>query len=313
MRERRPVPIEDFLEINCPEPPPGPRSDGARAHNTLISTLRKWHSPHVHVLASSIKFAITGEIDVETRSGSYRLNSKRFLVLNAWEPYVFKIAPGSIAWTFSLFFRSRYLPSLEEALLHGDAALLERGTSEKLSAQLEFPEAVFPSNSHSIGIRLRSLFNAWQRGASQYCLSDRVRDIGEALIGLRSRSLLQVSRIDAVKRSTREELFRRVQAAAIFVHDNYARDIDLGTVARQVGMAPHHLHRTFRAIQGLTLHRSIVQLRMNEAKRLLQQTDMPISSVCNRVGYSSLPSFTRLFRSRFGCAPSALRLSSRID
>lgn len=307
------MPFEDFLEINCPEPPPGRRSGHAGGRNTLISALRKWHSPHVHILSSSIKFAIAGEIDIETNKGKYRLNSKRFLILNAWEPYTFTIAPKSVARTFSLFFRSRYLPSLQDTLLHSDAALLERGSGEDLSTQLEFPEIIFHSGSNTVGVRLLALFNAWQKGASQHCLSDRVRDIGEALIGVRSSSLSQVGRIDAVKRSTREELFRRVQGAVIFVRQNYSKDIDLNSVARQVGMAPHHLHRTFRAIHGFTLHRWIVQLRLEEAKRLLEQTEIPIRNICTRVGYSSVPSFTNLFRSRFGRAPSALRLSSRVE
>jgi AraC family transcriptional regulator len=72
-------------------------------------------------------------------------------------------------------------------------------------------------------------------------------------------------------------------------------------------MAPHHLHRTFRAVNGVTLHQWIVGLRLDEAKRLVQETDLPIASVCHRVGYASLPSFTHLFRARFGCPPGAFR------
>jgi len=82
-------------------------------------------------------------------------------------------------------------------------------------------------------------------------------------------------------------------------------------VARVAGMAPHHLHRTFRAANGVTLHQWIVRLRLDEAKRLVQETDMPISHVCHRVGYSSLPSFTTLFRAHFGRPPAAFRRSRR--
>jgi AraC family transcriptional regulator len=202
---------------------------------------------------------------------------------------------------------------LQETLLMSDAALLERGPSEEFPAHLEFPEALFPCGSNGVGPRLVALFQAWQGGASPYCLSDRVRAIAEALIRLRSGSFSKMSRIDAVKPSTREELFRRVQAALIFVRENYATNIDVYMVARHAGMAPHHLHRTFRAIHGLTLHQQIVQLRLDEAKRLLEGTDLPISRICSRVGYSSLPSFTNLFRSRFGGPPSAVRRSPRME
>jgi AraC family transcriptional regulator len=230
--------------------------------------------------------------------------------LNAYEPYTFQIAPKSAAQTCSLFFRSRYLASLQHAMIGSDECLLDQIPDDgDLSAHLEYPEILIPATSHAVGARLRVLFDAWQAGSSPYCLADRVREVGEALIGLRDNAMAQLSGIPAVKRSTRDELFRRIHVAALFVRENYTKDIDLNDVARVAGMAPHHLHRTFRAANGVTLHQWIVRLRLDEAKRLVQETDMPISVVCHRVGYTSLPSFTTLFRSHFGRPPAAFRRS----
>jgi AraC family transcriptional regulator len=295
--------MDDFLQINTPEP----RVRTGRGRNTLISAYRTWHSPHVHVLAASVKFAIRGEIDVETRRGKYRINNRRFLMLNAYEPYTFQIAPKSAAQTCSLFFRPRYLSSVEQALVMSDERLLDSSAEEDTPAHLEYPEILVPAASNRVAEKLTVLFNAWQAGASQYALANRVRDVGEALIEVRRGSISQRDGIPAAKRSTREELYRRVQVAALFVRENYTRDIDLNDVAREAGMAPHHLHRTFRAVNGVTLHRWIVRLRMDEAKRLVEETDLPISSVCHRVGYASLPSFTNSFRSHFGRPPAAFR------
>lgn len=297
--------MDDFLQINTPEPR-SPRSvSGGR--NTLISSFRTWHSPHVHVLSASVKFAIRGEIDVETRRGVYRLTNRRFLFLNAYEPYTFQIAPKSAAQTCSLFFRSRYLASLERSLMARDAELLDRPPDDDLTPHPEFPEVLVPAGSQAVGARLVALFNAWQSGASPHGLADRVRDVGEALIRLRSRCEAARAGIRAVKSSTRAELYRRVQVATLYVRENYTKDIDLNRVAKEAGMAPHHLHRTFRAVNGMTLHQLIVGLRLDEAKRLVQETDLPIANVCHRVGYASLPSFTHLFRARFGRPPAAFR------
>ena len=302
--------MDDFPQINTPEPR-GPRS-ASGGRNTLISSYRTWHSPHVHVLSASVKFAIRGEIDVETRRGVYRLTNRRFLFLNAYEPYTFQIAPKSAAQTFSLFFRSRYLASLQQALATSEERLLDQPPDDnELSPHLEYPEVLVPASTSDVGARLRALFDAWQTGASPHGLADRVRDVGEALVHLRSRAASQLAGIPAAKRVTREELFRRIQIAALFVRENYTKDIDLNDVARVAGMAPHHLHRTFRAANGVTLHQWIVRLRLDEAKRLVQDTDMPISHVCHSVGYASLPSFTTLFRAHFGRPPAAFRRSRR--
>lgn len=297
---------EDFLQINTPEYP-------LRGRNTLISSLRRWHSPHLHILPGSIKFAIRGQVEVETRSGVYRLNNHRILVLNAWEPYTFKIPSNTLTQTFTVFFRPRYLGSLQHSLINDDDALLVRGGNDELPLHLEFPETLLPAESNGLREKLLTLFNCWQTEVSQYCLADRVREIGEALVRLRCGSLSQLSKINAVKRSTREELLRRVQTAAIFIRENLASNIDLHIIARQVGMAPHHLHRTFRSIHGVTPYQWIMALRLEEAKRLLCETELPVSRICDRVGYSSVPSFTRLFASRFGKAPAFFRRSLRID
>jgi AraC-like DNA-binding protein len=258
----------------------------------------------------SIKFAISGEIDVETKRGSYRLSNKRFLLLNAWEPYTFQIAGRNAAKTFSLFFRAKYLSGIEETLVNSDEKHLDDGPAEGLSQHLEFPEALFPADSHAVGARLKALFTTWQSGASAHCLSDRVRDIAEALVNLRSGTRLQLENIAALKRSTREELFRRAQLATIFVRENYRLDIDLNVVARQVAMAPHHLHRTFRAVHGFTVHQELVRNRLAEAKRLLSYSDAPVQEICRRVGYSSAPSFTKSFKRHFGYSPSEGRTKS---
>lgn len=255
----------------------------------------------------SIKFAIRGQIDVETRTGAYRLSNRRFLILNAWEPYTFQIPARTATQTFSLFFRPRYLASVQDALQKTDDSLLNTSPTEGLRAHLEFPEALFPATTSRLDTLLLSLFAAWQGGASQHCLSDRVREIAEGLIDLRCGAIAQQKNIAALKRSKREELYRRVQLAIIFIREHYSKSIDLNRVAREVSMSPHHLHRVFRAVNGFTVHQSIVELRLREARRLLETTDIPITRICSRVGYSSLPSFIHLFRSRFDQPPSVYR------
>jgi transcriptional regulator GlxA family with amidase domain len=75
-------------------------------------------------------------------------------------------------------------------------------------------------------------------------------------------------------------------------------------------MAPHHLHRTFATVFDHTPHHTIAGLRLQEARRMLTSTDIPVSVICKLVGYSSAPSFTKLFRATFGAPPSAFRPSS---
>ena len=58
---------------------------------------------------------------------------------------------------------------------------------------------------------------------------------------------------------------------------------------------------------GSTVADAITDRRLQGAHRLLLATDLPVSSIGYRCGYSNNASFTRAFSRRFGMAPTRLR------
>ena len=77
-------------------------------------------------------------------------------------------------------------------------------------------------------------------------------------------------------------------------------------VARRVRLSRFHFIRQFEAAFGSTPCAYRTQVRLMAAKVLLAQ-GKPVTEVCLEVGFSSLGSFSRLFQSRCGTAPSAYR------
>ena len=61
------------------------------------------------------------------------------------------------------------------------------------------------------------------------------------------------------------------------------------------------------AAKALKLSSRTLQRRLEEAKRLLEQTDAPLTQIAFDIGCASLPSFSRLFRRGTGKSPSAWR------
>lgn len=70
-----------------------------------------------------------------------------------------------------------------------------------------------------------------------------------------------------------------------------------GTSARQ-------LQRLFRIHLGLRPIQYLTEVRLNQARVLLAQTELQVQEVALACGYNSLSTFTKLFRERFGIAPS---------
>ena len=85
---------------------------------------------------------------------------------------------------------------------------------------------------------------------------------------------------------------------------------DGGTVAEladALNVSARHLRRTLRAELGVGPKQLAATRRAAIAKRMLQDTDLPITTVALAAGYGTVRSFNRAFRDQFGRAPSEIR------
>jgi transcriptional regulator GlxA family with amidase domain len=92
------------------------------------------------------------------------------------------------------------------------------------------------------------------------------------------------------------------------VHD---APMSIREVAREAAMSPFHFIRRFQAMFGETPHQFRIGARLDRAKHLLALSDYSVTDICMEVGFSSLGSFSELFRRRLGTAPSGYRRQVR--
>lgn len=78
-------------------------------------------------------------------------------------------------------------------------------------------------------------------------------------------------------------------------------------IARQIGLSQRRLEMLFSARLGVSPGRFFLDLRLDEARRLVTDTGLPLQEVALRTGFSGQVTFARAFRARFGMAASALR------
>ena len=81
----------------------------------------------------------------------------------------------------------------------------------------------------------------------------------------------------------------------------------LEDLAQTAYLSPFHFHRVFRHITSATPARFLAAMRIAEAKRLLLTTDQNVTTICMRVGYSSLGTFTSQFTRHVGLSPRRFR------
>jgi AraC family transcriptional regulator of adaptative response / DNA-3-methyladenine glycosylase II len=88
------------------------------------------------------------------------------------------------------------------------------------------------------------------------------------------------------------------------------QDIALPEVARRLGVTDRHFRRVFQAVHGVSPMDWLATQRLLLAKRLLTDTELPVTGVALASGFASLRRFNAAFAERYRLSPTALRRSA---
>ncbi len=75
-------------------------------------------------------------------------------------------------------------------------------------------------------------------------------------------------------------------------------------LAKEVGFSRAQLYRKLKALCNKSANQLILEIRLNEAKRMLENGEQNVSEVAYSVGYSNMSYFTKSFKEKFGILPS---------
>jgi AraC family transcriptional regulator len=100
----------------------------------------------------------------------------------------------------------------------------------------------------------------------------------------------------------------RLRSVLDFIGDNYERDLTLSELAEVAGMSTFHFAREFKRATGSAPHQYLIKFRVERAKSLLAESQLPLVEVGFRSGFSHQSHFSRLFRRLTGTTPLSYRL-----
>ena len=92
-----------------------------------------------------------------------------------------------------------------------------------------------------------------------------------------------------------------------YIHENYKKDIAINTLAEHVGLSYSHVRKIFNDETGENIVNYINNMRIEEAQRLLRQTNMNINDIALSLGYNNKQSFNRFFKKYVGINPGEYR------
>ena len=102
----------------------------------------------------------------------------------------------------------------------------------------------------------------------------------------------------------REQLYRE---AIDLISRDYARDLQLEGVARELATSRRQLQRAFAEVGNTSFRDELARVRMHHARTLLANDGIPVRTVAASVGYHQPAQFAKSFRRHHGQAPSTYR------
>lgn len=113
--------------------------------------------------------------------------------------------------------------------------------------------------------------------------------------------------IDALKLSTRDELYRRISIAHDYIQAFYEQPLKLEDIAGAACLSVNHLLRSYVQVYTVTPYQHITALRLAKAKQLLTNRAYSMTDITLAIGLNSPASFSRLFKQHFRISPRDYR------
>lgn len=96
-----------------------------------------------------------------------------------------------------------------------------------------------------------------------------------------------------------------------FIREHYARNIGTADIAEHVKLSRSYLSDLYSRETGETLAETITRIRIEEACKLLEETDLKIYEIAEAVGFADGKTFARAFKRLVGCSPKEYMRSNK--
>ena len=104
-----------------------------------------------------------------------------------------------------------------------------------------------------------------------------------------------------------------VTQAKQYISENYTEKLTLDVVADMVFICPSYLSRLFSEIEGCTFVEYVTDVRLSQARLLLNEYGYKIYEIAEKVGYHTVKHFIRVFKDKYGITPSQYREQHAFD
>lgn len=279
-----------------------------RCNNNVfnVSSLREVYWP-VDSTGFAIKFVAKGEERYCVEGEDYYIKSGQYLLMSGA-----KNARVTIDSTLNV--KGICVSICPDVVSNTVASLISAGSAYPDASVATFFEADhflenhYQSGKTAVGMHLEQISNSISNGnfLEQYINEELFFNLAQQVVMDQIPVFKQLQNIGVVKRATQKDLYRRLLRGKEYIDANFTEPIHIASIAREACMSDFHFFRLFKNVFLLSPHQYVLQLRLEHSMVLLVN-GMPVTSTALACGFSDIFSFSKSFKKRFGCSPSAIK------
>jgi AraC-like DNA-binding protein len=290
--------LRDVVAIN-------PRASELGSRNAILTGTGSRHYVPEFEGCLSLKTIVSGSASWEAGGRTFVVHENSYLILNDRQHYSMTIdAPRNVT-TFCIFFQRGFVEDVFHSLVTPANQLLD-APDGGASLQLGFLEKL--ATSGNLLVLTRKLrHKLFQDEPPAIEIEERFYEIALQLVREHQNADSVMSKLPAVRSSTRSELYRRLLRGRDHLLSSLDKPVRLTDTANAACLSPYHFHRLFTKAFGETPQRYLSRHRLDKAASLLASTDRSVTEVCLESGFESPTSFSASFRRQFGMSPRDFR------
>ena len=254
----------------------------------------------------SVKCAFSGNEYYQKQRCKYAVSDDCFLLMNEGTAYSSYIEPGHEVESLTINFNREYQSDVKRTICTPVDKLVDQPVSS--SQELLYVEEKLYKYNHSVSLliyRIRELTKDFHD--NEAALQETLYFLLDALFRHNAQLVHEIKDIQAVRLSTRMEIYRRLNEVRDYIDSCFNEDITLEKLAGIALMSPFHLLRQFKKNYRVTPHQYLISRRLERARAALVNSDALLADICFMTGFRDTCSFSKLFRKKFGRSPQQYR------
>jgi AraC family transcriptional regulator len=275
-------------------------------HNIIFNAESGCSNCDYHVGCLSFKTVIAGEEWYGVGGRELAVRPGQFLILNDEQAYSSHIVKGQNTRMLSVFFKKEFAADAFRDALNNEVYLLDN-PFESNGKMPEFFQTLTPID-YRLQSQITRLIAAVENLGYESCMMDeQLLFLLQHLFGLQQPEIQLAKAVNAVKTTTKKEVYKRLCIARDLLHSSYMENLDLNSLSSISCLSVPQLVRQFKAVFNTTPHQYLNRIRLQHAAELLKLTKKPVQEITWLCGFEDISAFCRIFKLAYGVPPASFR------